>query len=105
MSAWRAHAACEGVLCHDRSGHGIGRGVELLRPRSIRALYWCAVLNGVVPVPVMATMMLLTMRRLIMAEFTLPPSMQVMGGWLRWRDRCRDCLFTAGVMTDPCRRV
>jgi Mn2+/Fe2+ NRAMP family transporter len=47
----------------------------------IRALYWSAVLNGVVAVPVMITMMLLTMRRSIMAGFTLPLPMQVMG-WL-----------------------
>ena len=38
-------------------------------------------LNGVVAVPVMVTMMLLTMRRSIMAGFTLPLPMQVMG-WL-----------------------
>jgi NRAMP (natural resistance-associated macrophage protein)-like metal ion transporter len=47
----------------------------------IRALYWSAVLNGVVAVPVMIAMMLLTMRRSIMAGFTLPLPMQVMG-WL-----------------------
>src|SRR6202790_4588543 len=45
----------------------------------IRALYWSAVLNGVVAVPVMITMMLLTMRRSIMAGFTLPLSLLVMG--------------------------
>jgi NRAMP (natural resistance-associated macrophage protein)-like metal ion transporter len=45
----------------------------------IRALYWSAVLNGVVAVPVMVTMMLLTMRRSIMAGFTLPLSLQIMG--------------------------
>ena len=47
----------------------------------IRALYWSAVLNGVVAVPVMVTMMLLTMRRSIMAGFTLPLSLQILG-WL-----------------------
>ena len=47
----------------------------------IRALYWSAVLNGVVAVPVMITMMLLTKRRSIMAEFTLPLSLQILG-WL-----------------------
>src|SRR5579864_485883 len=47
----------------------------------IKALYWSAVLNGVVAVPVMVTMMLLTRRRSIMSGFTLPPSLLVMG-WL-----------------------
>ena len=47
----------------------------------IKALYWSAVLNGVVAVPVMVAMMLLTMRRSIMAGFTLPLSLQIMG-WL-----------------------
>ncbi len=47
----------------------------------IRALYWSAVLNGVVAVPVMIMMMRLTMRPAIMARFTLPRSLQVMG-WL-----------------------
>jgi Mn2+/Fe2+ NRAMP family transporter len=43
----------------------------------ITALYWSAVLNGVVAVPVM----LLTMRRSIMSEFTLTLPLQIMG-WL-----------------------
>jgi Mn2+/Fe2+ NRAMP family transporter len=47
----------------------------------IRALYWSAVLNGVVAVPVMVTMMLLSRRQVIMAGFTLPLSLQIMG-WL-----------------------
>ena len=47
----------------------------------IRALYWSAVLNGEVAVPVMVMMMRLTMRRSIMAGFTLPLPLQVMG-WL-----------------------
>ena len=45
----------------------------------IRALYWSAVLNGVVAVPVMVVMMLLTMRPAIMGRFTLPRLLQVVG--------------------------
>jgi Mn2+/Fe2+ NRAMP family transporter len=45
----------------------------------IRALYWSAVLNGVVAVPVMVMMMRLTMRRSIMAGFRLPFPLQIMG--------------------------
>ena len=47
----------------------------------IKALYWSAVLNGEVAVPVMVAMMLLTMRRSAMARFTLPRALQIMG-WL-----------------------
>jgi Mn2+/Fe2+ NRAMP family transporter len=47
----------------------------------IRSLYWSAVLDGVVAVPVMVTMMYLTMRRSMMAGFTLPLPLQIMG-WI-----------------------
>ena len=47
----------------------------------IRALYWSAVLNGVVAVPVMVMMMHLTMRPAIMERFTLPRTLLVIG-WL-----------------------
>jgi hypothetical protein len=66
------------------------RGVRLANPRRVCSLgrtqrcdppAGSAVLNGVVAVRVMVTMMLLTMRRSIMAGFTLPPLLLVMG-WL-----------------------
>jgi Mn2+/Fe2+ NRAMP family transporter len=44
-------------------------------------LFWSAVLNGIVAVPVMVAMMNLSMRPNIMAEFTLPLALQVLG-WL-----------------------
>ena len=47
----------------------------------IKALYWSAVLNGIIAVPVMATMMHLSMRADIMASFTLPRGLQI-GGWI-----------------------
>jgi Mn2+/Fe2+ NRAMP family transporter len=47
----------------------------------IRALYWSAVLNGVVAVPVMVAMMNLTMRSSIMARFTLPEPLRIIG-WI-----------------------
>jgi NRAMP (natural resistance-associated macrophage protein)-like metal ion transporter len=47
----------------------------------IKALFWSAVINGVVAAPVMAMMMILTMRRDIMGRFTLPRALQVVG-WL-----------------------
>jgi Mn2+/Fe2+ NRAMP family transporter len=43
----------------------------------VKALYWTAVINGVVAVPVMTVMMLLTAQRRVMGNF-------VVTGWLRW---------------------
>ena len=62
-------------------GMALGAALNFSTIDPIRALYWSAVLNGMVAVPVMVTMMLLTMRRSIMAGFTLPRSLQIMG-WI-----------------------
>jgi Mn2+/Fe2+ NRAMP family transporter len=62
-------------------GMALGVALNFSAIDPIRALYWSAVLNGVVAVPVMAMMMRLTMRRSVMAGFTLPLPLQVMG-WL-----------------------
>ena len=43
----------------------------------IKALYWTVAINGVVAVPVMTVMMLMTAQRRIMGKFTIT-------GWLRW---------------------
>ena len=53
---------------------GIGLNFTPIDP--IKALYWSAVINGVVAVPVMVILMLMTANRSIMGEFTI-------GGWLR----------------------
>ena len=45
----------------------------------IKALYWSAVVNGVVAVPVMAVMMLMTGRRDIMGKATVPLVMRIVG--------------------------
>lgn len=47
----------------------------------IKALFWSAVINGVVAVPVMAMMMLLANRPKVMGRFTLPLPLTVVG-WL-----------------------
>jgi Mn2+/Fe2+ NRAMP family transporter len=60
-------------------GMGLGVALNFSTIDPIRALYWSAVLNGVVAVPVMVTMMLLTMRRSITAGFTLPLSLLIVG--------------------------
>ncbi len=43
----------------------------------IKALYWSAVINGVVAPPVMIVMMLMTANRRMMGQF-------IIGGWLRY---------------------
>jgi Mn2+/Fe2+ NRAMP family transporter len=47
----------------------------------IKALYWSAVINGVISVPIMALMLLMASRPEIMGEFTLNPALKLMG-WL-----------------------
>jgi Mn2+/Fe2+ NRAMP family transporter len=47
----------------------------------IKALYWSAVVNGVLAAPLMAVMMVIAMNPRIMGRLTLPRPMLV-GGWL-----------------------
>ena len=47
----------------------------------VKALYWSAVVNGVLAAPVMAVMMVIAMNRRIMGQLTLPRPMLVVG-WL-----------------------
>ena len=47
----------------------------------IKALFWSAVINGIVAVPVMVIMMMLTRRRDVMGDFVLPPILRILG-WL-----------------------
>jgi len=47
----------------------------------IKALFWSAVINGVVAVPVMAMMMLITSNKKIMGKFTVVGALRVIG-WL-----------------------
>lgn len=47
----------------------------------IRALYWAAIINGVVSVPVMSVMMLMASRKAIMGVFTITRGMKLVG-WM-----------------------
>jgi NRAMP (natural resistance-associated macrophage protein)-like metal ion transporter len=47
----------------------------------IKALFWSAVINGVVAVPVMVVMMILASRSAVMREFTIGPVLKAIG-WL-----------------------
>src|ERR1700736_2294828 len=64
----------------DPGGLGLGGGLNFSAIDPIHALYWSAVLNGGVAVPVIVMMMRLTTRPSVMAGFTLPLPLQVMGG-------------------------
>jgi NRAMP (natural resistance-associated macrophage protein)-like metal ion transporter len=57
----------------------IGVGLNFTAIDPVKALYWSAVLNGIVAVPVMMTMMSLSMRSAIMGKFTLPRLLQAVG--------------------------
>jgi Mn2+/Fe2+ NRAMP family transporter len=47
----------------------------------IKALFWTAVINGVIAVPIMAVMMLMAVRPDVMGQFTIRRKLQVLG-WL-----------------------
>ncbi|MFY9583831.1 MAG: divalent metal cation transporter [Candidatus Acidiferrales bacterium] len=59
----------------------IGLTLNFLRLNPIKALFWAAVLNGVVAVPVMTFMMILARNRKVMGLFRLPLYLQL-AGWL-----------------------
>ena len=47
----------------------------------VKALFWSAVINGVVAVPLMTVIMIMAMAPKVMGQFTLPPALCAMG-WL-----------------------
>lgn len=57
----------------------LGCVVNFTSINPIRALYWSAVLNGIVAVPVMAAMMSLSRRKAVMGAFVLPRGLQLLG--------------------------
>jgi NRAMP (natural resistance-associated macrophage protein)-like metal ion transporter len=59
----------------------IGAAMNFSPIDPIKALFWSAVINGVVAAPVMAIMMLMTRRPDIMGQFVLPPILRILG-WL-----------------------
>jgi Mn2+/Fe2+ NRAMP family transporter len=59
----------------------MGLLLNFMHLNPIKALFFSAVLNGVVAGPVMAFMMLLARNPKVMGEFTLPASLHV-AGWI-----------------------
>src|SRR5580704_8743150 len=62
-------------------GTVIGVGINFVNIDPIKALFWTAVINGVVAVPLMVVMMIMTMQPKVMGEFTLPRPLWAIG-WL-----------------------
>jgi Mn2+/Fe2+ NRAMP family transporter len=62
-------------------GIGICIGLNYIDIDPIKALFWSAVINGVVAVPVMAILMILSSRPSIMGRFCLPPILKAVG-WI-----------------------
>jgi NRAMP (natural resistance-associated macrophage protein)-like metal ion transporter len=58
---------------------GIAMGFTPIDP--IRALYWSAVINGAVSVPIMVVMMLMAVRTDVMGDFVISTGLKIMG-WL-----------------------
>lgn len=58
---------------------GIALGFTSIDP--IKALYWSAVINGVISVPIMVVMMLMAVRPEIMGRFVISTALKLMG-WL-----------------------
>ena len=59
----------------------VGGALNFTSIDPVKALFWSAVINGVVAVPVMVMMMLLGSHKEAMGQFTLPRSLKVVG-WL-----------------------
>ena len=56
---------------------GVGLGFSHIDP--IKALYWAAVLNGVISAPIMAVMMLMAVNPKVMGEFAISTRLKVLG--------------------------
>jgi NRAMP (natural resistance-associated macrophage protein)-like metal ion transporter len=57
----------------------VGLALNFVGLNPIRALFWSAVINGVVSVPLMIVTMRMAANRKVMGEFPLPPYLRVMG--------------------------
>ena len=58
---------------------GLGCALNFTPVNPMRALYWSAVINGIVAVPVMVVMMRLSTRRTVMGALTLPLRLRLLG--------------------------
>jgi Mn2+/Fe2+ NRAMP family transporter len=59
----------------------IGVAINFIHLDPIKALFWTAVINGVVAVPLMIVMIIMTVQPTVMGQFTLPRPLWAIG-WL-----------------------
>jgi Mn2+/Fe2+ NRAMP family transporter len=57
----------------------IGLSLNFLHIDPVKALFWAAVLNGVVAAPLMAVIMIMASSRKVMGKFVIPPYLKAMG--------------------------
>jgi Mn2+/Fe2+ NRAMP family transporter len=57
----------------------IGIGFNLVKIDPIKALFWTAVINGIVAAPLMVVMMMMTANPKVMGRFTLPVTLRIVG--------------------------
>jgi NRAMP (natural resistance-associated macrophage protein)-like metal ion transporter len=57
----------------------IGIGINFTPINPISALYWSAVINGIVAVPIMILLMLMTVQRRVMGDFTIGWGLKILG--------------------------
>ena len=70
---------------------GTGTGLDFTPINSMKAMYWSAVINGVVAVPIMADLMLLASKKEVMVPFTLRRK-------TRWFDWLGTAVMAAAVL-------
>lgn len=71
----------------------IGAGIGLGEVAPIKALYWAAVVNGVISVPIMAVMMLMAQRRDVMGPFVVTRRLKYLG----WAATAAMAIAVAGM--------
>jgi Mn2+/Fe2+ NRAMP family transporter len=83
---WKA--GLEGKVSEERGFYGViafsvltGLVIQYLPISPMKALFWSAVINGVVAVPLMVVIILLASRKSVMGEFTASRSLIVLG-WI-----------------------
>ena len=72
LAAWRFYA----VIAVSTA---VGTLLNVVHLDPVRALFWSAVVNGVVAAPIMAMIMLLASRRKVMGSFKLPLRLTILG--------------------------
>jgi NRAMP (natural resistance-associated macrophage protein)-like metal ion transporter len=69
----------------------IGIGIGFLPVDPIKALFWSAVINGVIAIPIMVVMMLMAGDRKVMGQF-------VISSWIKWLGWATAVAMTAAVV-------